>query len=256
MITELGQTSTFATSISATIGIGTPGYMPTEQGRGRPRPNSDIYALGIIGIQALIGLNPMHFEEDVDSGEILWQHRAHVSDALASVLTKMVHYHFKDRFQTVAEVSQALEYISNTHLPPVNSAPPQIPVFLSPFSQEPLPDPTIIPAVVTNRLDIPLAQATATAIYSQPLHLPTAPSVSTQPTASQIETIASDLNHDLVQAKEAPPLVKGKPKYSVPITHKQLQMGAGITCGSCKFGSWLRPLLATSSKYIEDSRAN
>jgi serine/threonine-protein kinase len=229
VITELGQTSTFATSISATIGIGTPGYMPTEQGRGRPRPNSDIYALGIIGIQALIGLNPMHFEEDVDSGEILWQHRAHVSDALGSVLTKMVHYHFKDRFQTVAEVSQALEHISNTHLPPVNSAPPQIPVFLSPFSQEPLPDPTIIPVAVTNRLDIPLAQATATAIYSQPLHLPTATSVSTQPTASQIETIASDLNHGLVQAKETASLDKGKPKYSVPITHKQLQMGAGIT---------------------------
>jgi len=52
--------------------------MPTEQERGRPRLNSDIYALGMIGIQALTGLNPRQLLEDVDTGEIIW-HQAMVN---------------------------------------------------------------------------------------------------------------------------------------------------------------------------------
>jgi len=47
---------------TASIAIGTPGYMPTEQGQGKPRPNSDIYALGIIGIQALTKMSPMQLQ--------------------------------------------------------------------------------------------------------------------------------------------------------------------------------------------------
>ena len=94
---------------SATIAIGTPGYMPTEQGHGKPRPNSDIYALGIIGIQALTGWQPTQFEEDLATGEILWQHLVPVSPGLADVLTKMVRYHFKDRYQTATETLQALQ---------------------------------------------------------------------------------------------------------------------------------------------------
>jgi len=45
----------------ASIAIGTPGYMPTEQGKANPRPN-DIYALGIIGIQALTKMSPMQLQ--------------------------------------------------------------------------------------------------------------------------------------------------------------------------------------------------
>ena len=54
----LSQTSNI--EMPATVGIGTPGYMPMEQARGRPRPNSDIYALGAIALQALTGLYPMN----------------------------------------------------------------------------------------------------------------------------------------------------------------------------------------------------
>jgi serine/threonine protein kinase, bacterial len=71
---------------SATVAIGTPGYMPTEQGQGKPRPNSDIQ----------------------NTGEILWQHLAPVNQQLATVLNKMVRYHFKDRYQNAAEALQAL----------------------------------------------------------------------------------------------------------------------------------------------------
>ena len=95
-----------------TISIGTQGYTPTEQVRGKPRLNSDIYALGVIGIQALTGIHPLHLEED-DDGEIIWQSRAEVSDELAAILTKMVRYHFKERYQSATEVLDALESLAH-----------------------------------------------------------------------------------------------------------------------------------------------
>ncbi|MBD2680582.1 MULTISPECIES: serine/threonine-protein kinase [Nostoc] len=96
----------------ASIIIGTPGYMSTEQGQGKPRPNSDIYSLGIIAIQALTGIHPTNFEEDPDTGEISWQHQANVSSELAFVLSKMVLHHFKQRYQSAAEVLRVLEHLN------------------------------------------------------------------------------------------------------------------------------------------------
>ncbi len=126
---------TAAGNPSATVAIGTPGYMPTEQGQGKPRPNSDVYALGIIAIQALTGVPPMDLQEDPQTGEILWQHLVPVSEDLAAVLTKMVHYHFKDRYQSASEALQALqsfaplwaseEYPQNFGYQPIQSQPPQ-----------------------------------------------------------------------------------------------------------------------------------
>ncbi|MDZ7962135.1 MAG: serine/threonine-protein kinase [Aulosira sp. DedQUE10] len=97
--------------IETTIAIGTPGYMSTEQGQGKPRPNSDIYSLGIIAIQALTGLHPRQLQEDPNTGEIFWQNQANVSPGLASVLSKMVLYHFKERYQSAREVLEALRNI-------------------------------------------------------------------------------------------------------------------------------------------------
>ncbi|GAA6623271.1 protein kinase domain-containing protein [Scytonema sp. NUACC26] len=102
---------------NATIAVGTPGYMPTEQGRGNPRPNSDIYALGIIGIQAVTGLHPTQFQEDNDTGEIIWRSWAQISEELASIITKMVRYHFKDRYQSATDALQALEPLLTRVLP-------------------------------------------------------------------------------------------------------------------------------------------
>ena len=118
VVTVQGQTiSTFAIGLPATIIIGTPGYMPTEQRRGRPRLNSDIYALGMIAIQALTGLNPTQLPEDLDTSEIIWEDQAQVSADLASVLNKMVCYHFKERYQEAKEVLLALEPLANLYPP-------------------------------------------------------------------------------------------------------------------------------------------
>lgn len=168
VVTAHGYTKTsFALGTPATIGIGTPGYMPTEQGRGRPRPNSDIYALGIIGIQALTGLSPMRFQEDIDTGEILWlDAAADVNPALATVLSKMVRYHFKDRYQTASEVLQDLERID---LPEIEDTTDLV------LEQVPLPSPphsTIIftEDSITNtesqRVIIPVTLAGSTDLYA------------------------------------------------------------------------------------------
>ncbi|MDZ8054084.1 MAG: protein kinase domain-containing protein [Aulosira sp. ZfuVER01] len=100
-----------------TVAVGTPGYMPSEQGQGRPRPCSDIYALGMTCIQALTGLNPKQLGEDAVSGEILWQHHAQVSNQLASILNKMVRHYFKYRYQSATEALQALSSITNASTP-------------------------------------------------------------------------------------------------------------------------------------------
>ncbi len=93
---------------TATVAIGTPGYMPTEQGQGKPRPNSDLYALGIIAIQALTGVAPIDLQEDIDTGEILWQNLIAVDDQLAAFLRKMISYHFKDRYQNATQALKVL----------------------------------------------------------------------------------------------------------------------------------------------------
>lgn len=96
--------------IPSTVAIGTRGYMPTEQARGKPRFTSDIYALGAISIQALTGIHPINFEEN-DEGEIIWQPQSQISRELAAIIAQMVRYHFKDRYQSAREILVALEHI-------------------------------------------------------------------------------------------------------------------------------------------------
>lgn len=109
--------NTFAIGLPATITIGTPGYMPVEQERGRPRPSSDIYALGMIGIQALTGLPPTQILLDADTCELAWQGHSPVSTDLAQILNKMVRYHFNERYQSATEVLSDLQPLTKLYPP-------------------------------------------------------------------------------------------------------------------------------------------
>ncbi len=91
-----------------TISVGTPGYMPSEQAKGKPKLCSDIYAVGMIGIQALTGLMPEQLQEDPNTGAVLWRDKAQVSDALANILDTMVCDRYSQRYQSAAEALQAL----------------------------------------------------------------------------------------------------------------------------------------------------
>ncbi|MFN6464630.1 MAG: protein kinase domain-containing protein [Nostoc sp. DedVER02] len=91
-----------------TISVGTPGYMPSEQAKGKPKLCSDIYAVGMIGIQALTGLIPEQLQEDPNTGEVLWRDRVEVSDTLANILDTMVSDRYNQRYQSATEALQAL----------------------------------------------------------------------------------------------------------------------------------------------------
>ncbi len=120
------QVSTQATylrsGLSHTISIGTQGYMPSEQVAGRPQFSSDVYAVGMVGIQALTGHAPSQLSPDPHSGELDWQPDAPtVSAPLAAVLDTMVRYDFRSRYRNAAEALAALRALPpalNRYIPP------------------------------------------------------------------------------------------------------------------------------------------
>ncbi|PMB01736.1 serine/threonine protein kinase, partial [Fischerella thermalis CCMEE 5196] len=116
------QLAVSPSQMTATVAIGTPGYMPAEQAQGRPRPNSDIYAIGIIAIQTLTGMLPTQLQENPETGEILWPNQAKASPRLIAILQKMVRYHYRDRYQSATEVLQDLQQLQH----PFPSTQPQI----------------------------------------------------------------------------------------------------------------------------------
>ncbi|MDM9379970.1 CHASE2 domain-containing serine/threonine-protein kinase [Chlorogloeopsis sp. ULAP01] len=93
----------------ATVAIGTRGYAPPEQFAGHPRLCSDIYALGMIAIQAITGIPPHELQPHPETGTVEWRHQAQINETLAAILDKMVCYHFSDRYQSAGEVLQDLK---------------------------------------------------------------------------------------------------------------------------------------------------
>ncbi|MHC0062502.1 CHASE2 domain-containing protein [Nostoc sp. UIC 10890] len=96
----------------ATVAIGTRGYAPPEQFAGHPRLCSDIYALGMIAIQAITGTPPQELYPDPETGNVMWRQSVQVSEELAAILDKMVCYHFSDRYQSATAVLQDLKCFS------------------------------------------------------------------------------------------------------------------------------------------------
>ncbi len=96
-----------------TARIGTLEYMPVEQFDGNPHFNSDIYALGMMGIQALTGipifeLRKLRENNPSNNNELSWKHLAIVSPELGNILDRMIRYDYRKRFQSVGEVLAAL----------------------------------------------------------------------------------------------------------------------------------------------------
>ncbi|NEO33849.1 MAG: tetratricopeptide repeat protein [Symploca sp. SIO3C6] len=107
-----------------TMSVGTKGYMPYEQLAGNPRFSSDIYAVGMLAIQALSRIHPQRLEEDPETAEINWRnscktkrlrhHLEPVSSELAEIIDQMVCYDFRCRYSTAMEALEAVEGLSRT----------------------------------------------------------------------------------------------------------------------------------------------
>lgn len=129
-----------------TISIGTQGYMPKEQLGGNPRFSSDVYAAGIIGIQALTGTHPRFLAEDPQTGELIWHDRAQqVSPEFAAILDKMVRYDFRARYVTATDALEALRGLPSELLEAV-PAPQPLP---EPSVSVPTPNPEPPPPTAT-----------------------------------------------------------------------------------------------------------
>ncbi|MEL6321931.1 MAG: serine/threonine-protein kinase, partial [Cyanobacteria bacterium J06626_14] len=109
-VKQIGADAASASDASTvTVAIGSSGYMPNEQLAGKPRLSSDIYAVGMVGIQILTGCSPSHLPEDLRTGEVLWRDRVpHISDAFADILDKMTRYDYRQRYQSTEEVLTSL----------------------------------------------------------------------------------------------------------------------------------------------------
>ena len=95
--------------VDSTLGIGALAYMPYEQAKGKPGKYSDIYAVGMIGVQALAGLSARNLPEDSEGLQDIWQNsNIEVSDRLKSILEQMTRFQYKRRFADADAALQAL----------------------------------------------------------------------------------------------------------------------------------------------------
>ncbi|MBV6625769.1 MAG: tetratricopeptide repeat protein [Rivularia sp. (in: Bacteria)] len=105
-------------------------YTPIEQNYRNPQFNSDIYALGIIAIEALTGLSATEItsrknQKNSDAEKIVWHPRSHkVNQKLAKIIDKMVDLNYHNRYQSAKEVINDLQKINqsqpNLKLQPLN----------------------------------------------------------------------------------------------------------------------------------------
>jgi tetratricopeptide (TPR) repeat protein len=112
--------------------VGTQGYMPLEQFHGHPRFNSDLYALGIIAIQALTGLpanniSTLRDPHYPDKTAIVWHHRApYTNPRLTNIIDRLVVFDPTERYQSATDVLNDLRTV--TYQPPVEPTLPVPPV--------------------------------------------------------------------------------------------------------------------------------
>ncbi|MFB2878872.1 tetratricopeptide repeat protein [Floridanema aerugineum] len=128
--------------LNQTVVIGTPGYMPIEQFQGQPQYNSDIYALGMTAIQALLGLaanelSKLQTPHNSNPMEVVWRNRGQVSKPLADIIDKMVKSSYLERYQSAKEVLADLEAISKSSVNlPIPSTAAQPPIAVSPQNNQ------------------------------------------------------------------------------------------------------------------------
>ena len=103
-----------AGQIKQTVAVGTKSYMPMEQMMGRPGFYSDIYAVGVIAIQALTGVSPKQFTID-KNGELIWRNllnsKISYQPRFLDLLDKMVRYRYQERYVSAGVVLTDLEQL-------------------------------------------------------------------------------------------------------------------------------------------------
>ena len=112
--------------------IGSAAYAAPEQTFGKAVFASDLYSLGVTCIHLLTNIEPFDLYEPLESG-FVWRYylvNNPVSEELAGILDKMIQSSIKLRYQSAAEVMQALALLTEkpgTQQTPAISLPPILP---------------------------------------------------------------------------------------------------------------------------------
>lgn len=97
---------------TASIVIGTPGFIPLEQAAGRPLFSSDLYSLGLTIVFLLTGKIPQELS-DQTTGAINWRSKAPaVSHGFAAVINKAIEPDWRTRYKTAREMLDALRQLA------------------------------------------------------------------------------------------------------------------------------------------------
>jgi serine/threonine protein kinase len=203
-------------SVSNVTRAGTQGYAPMEQIRGgQAYPASDLYSLGVTCIQLLTALMP---DDLYDPTEGLWIWREQlakkgilVSADLTRILDKMLQDLVRDRYQSAAEVLQALnaDNINKTVVMGASIQPPPPP-------PPPIKPPVKPPAVQPNPRSDVIISAELEAVKShfsqvQPPAGSQSPPAKNQPGA-RIDPIQAELEK---LKKTIPPPAKNQPGVGI-----------------------------------------
>ncbi|MEN9208655.1 MAG: protein kinase [Gloeomargarita sp. GMQP_bins_14] len=94
---------------SRTVVVGKPGYMAPEQAWGQPNFTSDLYALGVIAIEALTGQSPQNLPHLPRTRTLDWQGQVQVSDALREILASLLHPDWQQRFPNARTALKRIE---------------------------------------------------------------------------------------------------------------------------------------------------
>jgi serine/threonine protein kinase len=82
----------------------TPSTWSPEFRAGQPQFSSDLYAMGLMGIQLSIGISLRDIPMNPATGNYLWENYSQFSDRLVSIVNRMVECSLRIRYKTISEV--------------------------------------------------------------------------------------------------------------------------------------------------------
>ena len=115
---------------TASILIGTPGFMSSEQAVGYPLYSSDIYSLGMTALYLLTGKTVKEMNIDQETGKVLWREFIpNISSQFAKVLDQAIQFYPRERFSNTQEMLKALQTTNSPIPKTLPSLPPSTLIF-------------------------------------------------------------------------------------------------------------------------------
>ncbi|MGL5871246.1 MAG: tetratricopeptide repeat protein [Xenococcaceae cyanobacterium] len=113
VLIDFGMVAEVIGNLGQTISPETKAYIPPEQMAGRANFSSDIYALGLIGIEALTGVNPQQLQR-TQTEEITWLPEWKIERKLTKILDRMVSLDLGKREREARKLLEDLKAIENS----------------------------------------------------------------------------------------------------------------------------------------------